>query len=103
MKFSFKNKITAGYLINLIVVLTIAFIFWKINKNIAFDLWNWLAFALIILSIGMLTVVYFLLIAQLKAKNESEIKLLENKKLLQSIINNTTNPISVKKSMANTF
>ena len=97
MKFSFKNKITAGYLINLIVVLTIAFIFWKINKNTAFDLWNWLAFALIILSIGMLTVVYFLLIAQLKAKNESEIKLLENKKLLQSIINNTTNPISVKK------
>jgi PAS domain S-box-containing protein len=97
MKFSFKNKITAGYLINLIVVLTIAFIFWKINKNTAFDLWNWLAFALIILSIGMLTVVYFLLIAQLNAKNESEIKLLENKKLLQSIINNTTNPISVKK------
>jgi PAS domain S-box-containing protein len=97
MKFSFKHKITTGYLINLTVVLIIAFIFWKISLNTNFDLWNWLAFALILLSLGMLTVVYFILITQLKAKNESEIKLLETEKLLQSIINNTTNPISVKK------
>jgi len=97
MKFSFKNKITIGYLINLTVVLTIAFIFWKISMNTDFNLWNWLALTLILLSLGMLTVVYFILIAQLKAKNESEIKLLETKNLLQSIINNTTNPISVKK------
>tara|TARA_R110001583_G_scaffold50850_1_gene158684 strand:+ start:3651 stop:5474 length:1824 start_codon:yes stop_codon:yes gene_type:complete len=97
MKFSFKNKITTGYLINLSVVLTIAFIFWKISTNTNFNLLHRLAFALILLSLGMLTTVYFILIAQLKAKNESDIELLETKKLLQSIINNTTNPISVKK------
>lgn len=97
MKFSFKNKITAGYLINIAVVLAIGIIFWKLSVVNAFNIWNWIAFSLIVLSIGMLTVVFYILIAQLKAKNASDILLLENKKLLLSIINNTTNPISVKK------
>jgi PAS domain S-box-containing protein len=60
-------------------------------------LWDWVSLALIALSLVLLTVVYFIIRAQLKAKNEAEIKFLENKKLLQSIIDNTTNPISVKK------
>jgi PAS domain S-box-containing protein len=97
MKFTFKNKLTAGYLLNIIVVVTIAFINWKISFQTNFTVWNWLALVLIILSAGMLTVVYFILMAQLKAKNQSESKLLATQKLLQSIINNTSNPISVKK------
>lgn len=97
MKFSFKNKITAGYFINIVVVLAIAFIFWKLSAGAFLNIWHYIAVALIVLSIGMLTIVYFILIAQLKAKNASDILLLDNKKLLLSIINNTTNPISVKK------
>jgi len=97
MKRSFKNKITVGYIANLAVVLAIAFIYWKLSLGSTTNLWRWLALVLIILSLGMLTTVYFILIAQLKAKNKSEISLLETQKLLQAIINNTTNPISVKK------
>lgn len=97
MKSSFKNKITAGYLANLVVVLAIAFIYWKLSLTNNTDLWHWIAIGLIILSLGMLTTVYFILIAQLKAKNKSKISLLETQKLLQAIINNNSNPISVKK------
>ncbi|MBG7631775.1 MAG: PAS domain S-box protein [Bacteroidetes bacterium] len=97
MKSSFKNKITAGYIANIVVVLAIAFIYWKLSLAANTNVWNWIALGLIILSLGMLTTVYFILIAQLKAKNKSQISLLETQKLLQSIINNTSNPISVKK------
>jgi PAS domain S-box-containing protein len=60
-------------------------------------LWDWISLALIALSVGMLTVVYFFIRTQLKAKNAAEMESLENRKLLQSIIDNTTNAISVKK------
>ena len=59
--------------------------------------WHWVSFALIMLSIGMLTIVFFILKGQLRAKKKSEQELLKNEKLLQSIINNTSNAISVKK------
>lgn len=45
----------------------------------------------------MLTTVFFILKAQLIAKKQSAEELLKNQKLLQSIINNTSNAISVKK------
>ena len=45
----------------------------------------------------MLTVVFFILKNQLKAKKKFEDELLKNQKLLQSIIDNTSNAISVKK------
>ncbi|MFA5296798.1 MAG: PAS domain S-box protein [Lutibacter sp.] len=97
MQISFKNRIIMGYIINLVVVLALAFIYWRHIFHESPHLWDWISMVLLVLSLGMLTVVYFVIQAQLKARNESEIKLLENKKLLQSIIDNTTNTISVKK------
>lgn len=97
MKISFKTKVIAGYFTNILVVLAIGFIYWKQIQHTVTELWDWILLVLILLSIVMLTVIYFIIKAQLKAKNKSDLKLLENKKLLQSIINNTTNPISVKK------
>lgn len=97
MHISFKNKIILGFFINLIAILALGFIYWNHILHESPHLWDWISMALIVLSLGMLTVVYFIFQAQLKAKNESEIKLLENRKLLQSIIDNTTNAISVKK------
>ncbi|GAA4950175.1 hypothetical protein GCM10023314_24450 [Algibacter agarivorans] len=97
MKISFEKKIVLGYIINLVVVFVIGFIsirqiFFSSNKS-----WQWIAFALIVLSIVMLTIVFFILKGQLKAKKKSDLELLKNEKLLQSIINNTSNAISVKK------
>lgn len=97
MKISFKTKIIFGYFFNLLVVLALGIIYWNHIFQETPHIWDWISLVLIALSIGMLTVVYFIIRAQLKAKNAAEIKFLENKKLLQSIIDNTTNPISVKK------
>lgn len=97
MKISFKFKIILGYIINLLAVLALGFIYWNHILPENPQIWDWISLALIVLSLGMLTVVYFVIRAQLKAKNEAEIKLLESRKLLQSIIDNTSNPISVKK------
>lgn len=97
MKISFKLKILLGYVINLITILALGFIFWNHIVSKIPQFWDWVSFALIVFSLGMLTVVYFIIQRQLKEKNEAEIKLLENRKLLQSIIDNTTNPVSVKK------
>ncbi|PKP29195.1 MAG: hypothetical protein CVU01_01190 [Bacteroidetes bacterium HGW-Bacteroidetes-18] len=97
MKITFKTKIISGYIINIMVVLAIGLIYLNQTRNTIPSSLDWISLALIILSLAMLTVVYFIIRAQLRAKNKAEIKLLENKKLLQSIIDNTTNPISVKK------
>lgn len=97
MKISFKTKIIWGYIINLIVVLALGFIYLNHMLHEIPQLRDWISLALIALSLGMLTVVYSVVQGQIKAKNEAEIKLLDNRKLLQSIIDNTTNPISVKK------
>lgn len=97
MKIPFKTKILIGYLINLLVVIAIGFVYWHRALQTTTQIWDWIVFVLIILSLLLLTIVYFILKAQLKAKNESELQLLKNKILLQSIIDNTTNPISIKK------
>ncbi len=52
---------------------------------------------LILLSLAMLTTVFFILRSQLRAKRISELALMKNEKLLQSIIDNTNSAISVKK------
>lgn len=97
MKIFFKTKIILGYIFNFIVILALGLIYWNhILPEIPL-LWDWISLALIALSLGLLTVVYFIIQTQLKAKNEAEMESLENRKLLQSIIDNTTNPISVKK------
>ncbi|HSQ46003.1 MAG TPA: PAS domain S-box protein [Lutibacter sp.] len=97
MKIFFKTKIILGYIFNFIVILALGLIYWNHILPEMPLLWDWISLALIALSLGLLTVVYFIIQTQLKAKNEAEMESLENRKLLQSIIDNTTNPISVKK------
>ncbi|WP_455168671.1 PAS domain S-box protein [Aegicerativicinus sediminis] len=98
MKISFERKIAFGYVINLAVVIALGLIYWKqmpISKEASFL--DWISLALILLSIGMLTVVFFILRTQLKANKTYQQQLLNNQILLQSIIDNATNLISVKK------
>lgn len=97
MKVSLEKKILLGYIINMIVIITLGIIYWKHMIFAIDDFWYLISLILIILSLAMLTVVFFILKAQLKAKKKLDIELLKNEKLLQSIINNTTNAISVKK------
>lgn len=97
MKVSFERKILIGYIINLIVIIALGLIYWRQLPLSTNTLWHWISLALIVLSIGMLTTVFFILKAQLKAKKESGEELHKNQKLLQSIIDNTANAISVKK------
>lgn len=97
MKVSFERKILIGYLINIAVIVALGLIYWQ-QMTISTDrLWHWISLVLIVLSLGMLTVVYFILKGQLKAKKQADQELLKNEQLLKSIINNTTNAISVKK------
>lgn len=97
MNISFEKKILLGYIINLITLLAVGLIYWSHMFNQISILWNWISLGLVLLSVGMITVVYFIIITQLNAKNKIEGLLLENEKLIQSILDNTTNPISVKK------
>lgn len=101
MKISLEKKIIIGFILNLFVVFAIAWVFiLRIDKkrNQALDTsLNWLELALIILSVILLTVVYFIIRAQLRAKNISQKLLSENKQLLQSILDNTSSPMFLKK------
>ena len=97
MTVSFERKILIGYIINLLVIIILGLIYWKKLPLSINTLWHWISLALIMLSLSMLTVVFFILKAQLKAKKISREELQKNQKLLQSIIDNTTNAISVKK------
>ena len=58
---------------------------------------NWIEFFLFFLSILLLTIVYFIIRTQFRAKTISQTLLSENRQLLQSIIDTTSNPIFVKK------
>ena len=97
MKVLFEKKILLGYIVNIIVIIALGLIYWRQMPLSSNKLWHWISLSLIILSIGMLTTVFFILKAQLKAKKQSEEELQKNQKLVQSIIDNTTNAISVKK------
>jgi PAS domain S-box-containing protein len=101
MKISFENKIFAGFVINLLVVVASGWVFvarLEKDRDLAMDsTLNWIELSLFILSIILLTIVYFIIRFQLRAKNSSQNSLLENKQLLQSIIDNTSNPIFIKK------
>lgn len=97
MKVSLERKILLGYIINMIVIIALGLIYWQQMPFAYNTLWYWVSMALIILSLGMLTVVFFVLKTQLKARKQSGEALMKNEKLLQSIINNTSNAISVKK------
>lgn len=101
MKISFEKKIFIGFVVNLLVVIASAWIFIsRLNKqrDQAMDSkLNWIELSLFLLSIVLLTIVYYIIRAQLRAKNISRDQLSENKQLLQSIIDNTSSPIFIKK------
>jgi len=101
MKISFENKIFAGFIINLLVVIASGWIFiarLEDGRDRAMDsMLNWIELSLFVLSIILLTIVYYIIRFQLRAKNISQNSLLENKQLLQSIIDNTSSPIFIKK------
>jgi PAS domain S-box-containing protein len=100
MKISFEKKILLGFLINELVVIASGWVFIsRLDKqrdqtmDSSLDSIELFLFGL---SIILLIIVYFIIRAQLRAKNISQNLLLENKKLLQSIIDNTSNPIFIK-------
>ncbi|MES2239733.1 MAG: PAS domain S-box protein [Bacteroidota bacterium] len=101
MAISFEKKILLGFIINVVVVIAIAKIFLiriDSDRNTFTDSQlNIAAIALFALSIILLVVVYFIIKTQLRAKEAAQKSLEQNKKLLQSIIDNTSNPISIKK------
>ncbi len=101
MKISFETKIFLGFIINILVVVALGWIFIsRIDKqrDVTLDkTLDAITLSLFILSIILLVIVYFIIRAQLRAKNFSQKQLLENKQLLQSIVDNTSNPIFIKK------
>ena len=101
MKISFETKIFLGFIINILVVVALGWIFIsRIDKqrDVTLDkTFDVITLSLFILSIILLVIVYFIIRAQLRAKNFSQKQLLENKQLLQSIVDNTSNPIFIKK------
>ena len=101
MKNTFRRLIVFGFIINILVVLALGSIYlFRIAKERQFrfdQVLDWSALSLFILSFILLAVVFQLILSQTNARNVSEQLLLDNKKLLLSIIDNTTNPISIKK------
>lgn len=100
MKISLEKKILFGFIINLMVVIASGWVFIsRLDKqrdqtiDAALD---WIELSLFGLSIILLIIVYFIIRAQLRSKNISQDQLSENKQLLQSIIDNTSNPIFIK-------
>jgi len=100
MKISLEKKILLGFLINELVVIASGWVFIsRLDKqrdqtlDSSLDSIELFLFGL---SIILLIIVYIIIRAQLRAKNISQNLLSENKQLLQSIIDNTTNPIFIK-------
>ncbi len=100
MIISFEKKILFGFIINLLVLIASGWIFVsRLDKerNKRMDsLLDWIELSLFVLSMVLLIIVYFIIQAQIRSINKSQQELLENKKLLQSIIDNTSNPIFIK-------
>jgi PAS domain S-box-containing protein len=101
MKISFEKKIFLGFVINLFVVIASGWVvisrLHKEKEHVMDSTLDWIELSLFVLSIVLLTIVYFIIRSQLRAKNRSQELLSENKQLLQSIIDNTSNPIFIKK------
>ncbi len=101
MKISFEKKIFLGFIINVLVVIASGLIFiFRVDpertKTMDSRL-NGIELSLFALSIILLIIVYFIIRHQLHAKQASQKLLFENRQLLQSIIDNTSNPIFIKK------
>ena len=100
MKISFEKKILLGFIINLLVVIASGWIFVsrldkERNKRMN-SLLDSIELSLFVVSMVLLIIVYFIIQSQIRSINKSQHELLENKKLLQAIIDNTSNPIFIK-------
>ena len=100
MKISFEKKILLGFIINLLVVIASGWIFVsrldkeRIKKMDS--LLDLIELSLFVVSMVLLIIVYFIIRSQIRSINKSQHELLENKKLLQAVIDNTSNPIFIK-------
>lgn len=101
MNISFEKKIFLGFIINIIVVIAAAWIFLILldpaHDNSMDAKLTILEISLFVLSVLLLIVVYFIIRTQFRAKESAQKLLEENKQLLQSIIDNTSSPIFIKK------
>ena len=101
MKISLDKKIIIGFVFNLLVVFASGLLFfyrhYQQPSRAIEAMLNWVEPILFVLSIVLLIIVFIIIRAQLRAKNVSIDALLENRQLLQSIIDNTSNPIFIKK------
>ena len=100
MKISFEKKILFGFIINLLVVIASGWIFVsRLDKERIKrmdSLLDWIELSLFVVSMVLLIIVYFIIRSQIRSINKSQHELLENKNLLQAIIDNTSNPIFIK-------
>lgn len=101
MKVSTEKNIAIGFIINLLIVgILIAFNVMRIfsEEGSGFHkMINWVDITLNVILVALLIIVYYIMRAQTKEKNLSQKLLSENKQLLQSVLDNTTSAISVKK------
>jgi len=100
MKISFEKKILLGFIINLLVVIASGWIFVsRLDKERIKrmdSLLDLIELSLFVVSMVLLIIVYFIIRSQIRSINKSQHELLENKNLLQAIIDNTSNPIFIK-------
>ncbi|TRX00335.1 PAS domain-containing protein [Flavobacterium gawalongense] len=101
MKISFEKKIFLGFIINLFAVIALSWVFVLLfdrQRELTLDKkLNWIALSLFVLSIILFSFVYYIIRTQLHVKNASQNLLFEDKQLLDSVFDNTSNPIFIKK------
>jgi PAS domain S-box-containing protein len=101
MKISLEKKILFGFIANVLIVVATIWVFILLinseNERLESSNLKRIQLSLLSLLFVLLPVVYFIIRSQLRAKNSTQEQLLENRKLLQSIIDNTTNPVFIKK------
>jgi PAS domain S-box-containing protein len=101
MELSLENKLKIGFIGNMLIVALCggAFVFrtYFHPEESASKTLDLIVLSLIGVSMILPVVVYFIIRAQLDAKKRSQQALLDNRLLLQSILDNTNSPMSIKK------
>ncbi len=101
MKINFENKLLVGFVVNVILVTALGFlyVFGLQQENFHFyESWmGIIGLILIVVSVILLFVVYGIMSSQQKLKRQAGRALEDNEAMLQSILDNTSNPIFIKK------
>ena len=101
MKLALEKKIILGFLINVSVLSLITYLYFlRSSKAVSIEqihLIDGLQYTLLGLSVILLIVVYFIIQKQLLIRKSSEQSLEDNRQLLQSILDNSSNPVFIKK------